>query len=113
MDVKILVTGNLNTDFKELITLLDEDLTERNGEIQKFFNPLNNTDHIQAAVVLYHEDIPVACGAYKIYNDTSVEMKRIYVKKDQRRNGFAKQVLNKLEELAKSDGYSYAILETG
>jgi GNAT superfamily N-acetyltransferase len=40
-------------------------------------------------------------------------MKRIFVKKEHRRQGLSKLILDKLEEKAKACGYQYAVLETG
>lgn len=113
MALKLVMTDNQNADFIKLIKLLDEDLDERYGELQKNYMPLNIVDYIKDVVVLYKDGEPVACGAFKEFNDSSVEIKRVFVKKENRRQGLSKVVLEKLEETAKSKGYPYAVLETG
>ena len=55
----------------------------------------------------------MACGAFKEYDSNSVELKRIFVVHEQRRQGLGKLIVNKLEAIAKSKGYKHAILETG
>lgn len=113
MDLNVLRTDSRNPDFLKLIKLLDADLVERNGELQKQFDKHNQVNSIQDVVVIYQENVPVACGAYKEYDIHSVEIKRMYVRKEHRRRGLAKLIISKLEELAKDKGYRYALLETG
>ncbi len=113
MDLEIVHTNSKNPMFIQLIELLDEDLTKRYGTLQKQYEKHNKVDFIKNVVVIVNEKVPTACGAFKDYNSDSVELKRIFVKKDQRRRGLARLLINKLEELAKEKGYQYAMLETG
>ena len=64
-------------------------------------------------VIIYLDKISVACGGFKERNSNSVELKRIFVINDQRGKGLAKLLVSKLEEITKSRGYKYAVLETG
>lgn len=113
MGFEIIRTDNKNADFNYLIKLLDESLNEINGESQKQFDKHNKVDHISEAVVIYNDKVPAACGAYKEFDVESAELKRIFVVKEARRKGLAKLVVRELEELARSKGYKFAILETG
>src|SRR5690242_7670303 len=113
MNIKILMTDSRNDDFTKLIQLLDEDLGARYGELQKEYNKHNKVDLIKDVVVIYVDGLTVACGAFKEFESASVEIKRVFVKKENRRQGLSKLVMDKLEELAASKGYSYAVLETG
>lgn len=113
MAVKTLCTDNKNTDFISLIKLLDQDLTERYGELQKQFDKHNTVDAINDVVIVYFDKVPAGCGAFKEYDNATVEMKRVFVKKEYRNRGLAKVLLNTLEEIAKSKGYECAVLETG
>lgn len=113
MDMEIVMTDSQNVDFIKLIELLDEDLDGRYGELQKKYKQHNKIDFIKDVVVIYKNGEPVACGAFKEFDNISVEMKRIFVKKEYRRQGLSKLIMNKLEETAKTEGYKFAVLETG
>jgi putative acetyltransferase len=113
MSIEVLRTDNENNDFIRLIRLLDEDLEERYGLLQKQFDVHNKVDRISDVVIVYKDGLPVACGAYKEYDSISIELKRIFVKKEYRKQGLAGLLVKALEEMAKKKGYRYAILETG
>lgn len=113
MNLEVLVTDKEDADFIYLIKLLDEDLHERYGELQKQYDKHNTVDFINDVVVIYKDNVPVACGAFKEYDSCSVEMKRIFVMKEHRQQGLAKMLMNKLEKIAASKNYKYAVLETG
>lgn len=113
MGLEILRTDSQNLDFNMLIKLLDADLEERYGQLQKQYEKHNKVDYINDVVVIYKEKIPVACGAYKQYDSDTIELKRMFVIKEHRKQGLAKTIIKELEELAKSRGFKYAVLETG
>ncbi|MFT8351048.1 GNAT family N-acetyltransferase [Clostridium saccharoperbutylacetonicum] len=113
MSLKILKTTGTNIDFIKLIKLLDDDLNERYGELQKQYNKHNKTDYINDVIIIYKDEIPVACGALKEHNIEVIELKRIFVKKEYRRQGLSKLIISELEKLGRNKGYKYALLETG
>jgi len=113
MHIEIAVTDKTNADFICLVTLLDEDLHERYGEMQKNYDRHNTTDHILDAVVIYVDGEAAACGAFKEHSPDSVELKRIFVKKPFRGRGLSRLVVRELENLAQKAGYRSALLETG
>jgi predicted GNAT family acetyltransferase len=89
MDIELLKTDTENPDFILLAKLLDRDLEERNGELQKQYAQHNKVDRIDA-VVIYHDQIPVACGALKKTDELTAEIKRVFVKKEHRGQGCQK-----------------------
>ena len=113
MNQEIIKTDSKNIDFIMLISELDKDLRERNGEIQDQYDKHNKVDNINDVVIIYVDKKPVACGAFKEYNTETVELKRIFVLKSFRGQGLSKLLVSSLEEIAKTQGYKYAILETG
>lgn len=66
-----------------------------------------------AYLVAYANDIPVACGAFRPVNDSTAEIRRMYVHRKHRRQGHARTVLAYLEQAAVRLGYSRFVLETG
>lgn len=113
MTVKILQTDSKSLDFIELARMLDEDLVDRYGELQKQYDQYNKVAYIQTVIIIYMDKNPVACGAFKEYDANTAEIKRIFVKKEHRNQGLAKLLMNTLEDLVKSTGYTCALLETG
>jgi ribosomal protein S18 acetylase RimI-like enzyme len=111
--LKTLNTDSKNKDFINLIELLDDDLNQRYGDLQKQFDKHNKLDYINDVVIIYKDEIPVACGALKEHNIDSIELKRIFVKNEYRRQGLSKIIVNELEKMGRSKGYTYALLETG
>ncbi|ACS84334.1 GNAT family N-acetyltransferase [Musicola paradisiaca] len=64
-------------------------------------------------VVLLHHHRPIATGAFKRYDATTAELKRIWTDKTQRRQGLARRVLRELEHHARRLGYCDLFLTTG
>jgi GNAT superfamily N-acetyltransferase len=102
-----------NHDFRNLLPLLDADLESRYGELQVQYNSLNILEAIDTVVVAYQGDDPVGCGCYKPYDAETVEIKRIFVKRENRGAGIARTILAELERWAMERGYKRSVLETG
>jgi len=64
-------------------------------------------------VVTYKNNIPVACGAIKEYNQNTMEIKRMFTHTQNRVHGIASIVLSELEKWASELSYEKCILETG
>jgi GNAT superfamily N-acetyltransferase len=111
--IKLKRTNSDDTDFKNLVILLDQDLKIRDGEDHTFYNQFNKTDQIKHVVVFYENDVAVGCGAFREKEKDTVEIKRMFVHPDFRKRGIASQVLAELERWAKEAEYHYTILETG
>lgn len=64
-------------------------------------------------LVAYLDGIPVACGALRPIDGSSVEVRRMFVTAKARRKGLARTILNELEVQAAGLGYMNMRLETG
>lgn len=106
-------TDSANEDFIKLVRELDSELSLRDGADHSFYAQYNKIDKIKNAVVAYENNIPVGCGAFKLYSDDTVELKRMFVPLNMRRKGIASIILAELENWAKKLGYTKCILETG
>lgn len=100
-------------DFQELVKLLDKELAIYDGEDHAFYDQYNKIDKIQHVVVLYVEDRAVACGALREFEPGAMEVKRMYTRKEDRGNAYAKRILDELEAWAREMNYSRCVLETG
>jgi GNAT superfamily N-acetyltransferase len=111
--IKILRTDSNNEDFRELVALLDEDLGIRDGEDHSFYAQFNKIDLIKFAVVVYKNEKAIGCGAFKFYDDEIVEIKRMFVRPENRGQRIGVKILKELEKWAFEESYKFAILETG
>lgn len=106
-------TTSDNTDFQELVTLLDEDLKIRDGSEHAFYVQFNKTVDIRNVIVCYFNHKAVGCGAFKRYDKERAEIKRMFVLAEYRGRGIASAILKGLELWAFELKYSQCILETG
>lgn len=112
-NLSILKTNSGNADFAALVKLLDQDLLNRYGEKQSFFDQFNKTDHINHVVVAYVDNVAAGCGAMKEHSANCTEIKRMFVKPAYRGKGIAQKLLTALEAWALELNYQNCILETG
>ena len=113
MKIKKVRTNFKNEDFIKLVKKLDAYLKTTDGDEHDFYNQFNHIDVLKDIVVIYFNDIAVGCGAIKKFDDTSVELKRMFVSSENRGSGIAQKILQELETWAKELGYQECILETG
>ena len=106
-------TDSANTDFIELVRLLDADLAIRDGKDHSFYSQFNKIDKIRHVVVAYDDGRPVACGAIKEFSPDAMEIKRMYVSPAVRNKGIARKIVSELERWASELSFSRCILETG
>lgn len=105
-------TDNTNPHFKELVAALDKELRDRYGDIQDSYEKHNKMDFLDTVILAYENDAPVGCGCFKKFNENSVEIKRMFVKKENRGQGVAGAILGELEKWAAERGFTMTVLET-
>jgi ribosomal-protein-alanine N-acetyltransferase len=106
-------TDSQHPDFIKLVSELDADLAIRDGDEHAFYAQYNHVARIKHVLVAYHKGIAVGCGAIKELDDSTMEVKRMYVLPAFRGKGIASLLLAGLEGWAKELGYSRCVLETG
>ncbi|HCL04452.1 MAG TPA: GNAT family N-acetyltransferase [Chitinophagaceae bacterium] len=106
-------TNSADPDFVVLVQQLDADLAARDGDEHAFYHQFNSIQQLNHVVVLYDNNTPVACGAFKELEADTVEVKRMYTLPAHRSKGHASRILHALEQWAKEKKYSIAVLETG
>lgn len=105
-------TNAKDENFVSLVQELDTYLSGVNGSQDEFFRQLNTIEALPYVIVGYIGAIPVGCGAFKIVEDKTVEVKRMYVKPTSRGKHIATRILNELEEWARQEQFDTIILET-
>jgi len=111
--INLVRTNSDNSDFRELVALLDADLQIRDGDEHSFYAQFNKVDKIRHVVVAYEDGKAVGCGAIKEYTKGVAEIKRMFVRAERRGRGIAGKILAELETWAKGLKFSECILETG
>ena len=104
----------MDTDFVSLVHLLDADLKIRDGdEDHEFYHQFNAITDINHCIVADENGTAVGCGGIKAFDDSSMEIKRMYLLPEHRGKGIAAKILSELESWAKELGFSKCVLETG
>jgi putative acetyltransferase len=111
--IRILRTDSEHPDFISLVRLLDADLAQRDGADHSFYAQFNKIDNIKHAIVAYHDDKAVGCGAIKEFSSEAMEVKRMYTLPETRGKGIATRILQELEKWAGEMRYKKTVLETG
>ena len=111
--ISIVRTDFENQDFIGLVRFLDAYLAEKDGDQHSFYDQFNKIDKIKYVVMAYENEKPLGCGAIKPYGPTAMEVKRMYVSPESRKNGLATRILAELEHWATDLGYNQCVLETG
>lgn len=112
--MNLIKTTSEHPHFQALIKLLDQELYKRYPDVQANYDKYNQFEKAIDALVVYIEDQPVACGAFKLLPEYQwIELKRIFVHPDYRRQGWSKIILQNLEKWATDKGFDTLVLETG
>ena len=110
---KIIRTTATNEDFRKLVAQLDHYLAVIDGNEHDFYHQFNKIENLNQVIVIYEDDIAIACGAIKELDTDSMEVKRMFTDPAHRGKGLARQVLSELEKWAAELGYRKCLLETG
>ena len=102
-----------DADFINLVKKLDEDLAIRDGKDHEFYAQYNGLENLNHAVVAYLNNSAVSCGAIKLIDSETAEVKRMYTEEAHRGKGLATFVLTELETWAKDLVLKKFVLETG
>lgn len=111
--IKIIRTDSDNEDFRQLVALLDEYLALMDGAEHDFYAQFNKIDKLRNVVVAYENETAIGCGALREYEPQLAEIKRMFVRPENRGSGVAGKILTELEDWAKELDFSECILETG
>ena len=103
-------------DAQQLIAALDAELGALYPRAQRF-GPNFNAAQIEggrgAFLVARDGEVAVGCGAIRLLDATTAEVKRMYVVTDHRGSGAGRAVLEGLEAAARDFGVHRLVLETG
>lgn len=106
-------TNSNDKNFQGLVKALDLELSIRDGEDHLFLAELNKTDFLEHVILAYDHDEPVGCGALREYSQDTIELKRMFVPLNKRKQGIASIILAALENWCKELNFKKCVLETG
>ena len=106
-------TESANPDFQNLVAELDAFLAVIDNLEHDFYAQYNKINALKYVIVAYDNQIATGCGAIKIYDENTMEVKRMFVQPAHRGRGIASAVLKELENWSRELGYKKCILETG
>jgi putative acetyltransferase len=110
--IRIARTNCDDPRFRDLESLLNAEMSERYGELQKWYDQFNIIKSNATVVVAYAGDLPIGCGCLREFGEEAAEIKRMFVKPGFRGTGIAEKILLELEKWASELGYSVTVLET-
>ena len=113
---QLVVLKRTNADdqqFQSLVALLDAELRQRDGDDHFFYAQFNSLERIRHVVLAYYEEKAVGCGAFRPFDQSTVEIKRMFVQASFRGQGIAQLILAELESWAKENNFDQCVLETG
>lgn len=111
--INLVRTNAADQEFINLVKLLDQELSKRDGPEHAFYGEFNKIDKIRNVVVAFAEGKAIGCGAIKAYDQETMEIKRMYVKDEYRGKAVGGIILKELENWAIELKYISTILETG
>ncbi|ALS36973.1 GNAT family N-acetyltransferase [Enterococcus rotai] len=114
MAVKIERVATTHPDLLYLIQELNHFFNEEWGtEVAQGYQNHHNLAEMVCAVVAYDDQVAVGCGCWKLLDEQTPEIKRMYVQQTSRGNGAASEIIQALEADILEKGYQQAVLETG
>ncbi len=111
--MQIIRTNSSHSDFIQLVEKLDAFLKITDQDEHDFYNQFNGIEHIKYVVLAMEGDQAVACGAIKQFNESTMEVKRMFTLASFRGKGIASMILSELEKWSGELGFKRVILETG
>lgn len=102
-----------NPDFNQLCNMLEKEHVEVIKEQRSpNGNCLNNLDKFKTIFIAYEDSKPVGCIAMKDKTNDTIEIGRLYVLPEYRKNGIASLLFNKVFDKAKELNAKKVVLDT-
>lgn len=113
---RVSTTSLDDPDLRRLIEQLNEELRTRypeEGATHFRLDPAEVAPGVGGVVIARAGEVPVGCGAVRLLDRETAEIKRMYTAPAARRTGVASLILTELESIARSLGARRLVLETG
>ena len=110
MNVVSMKTADRNV--LELFSLHDDHMIDFLGEYSRYYTRYSENENLENIWVLFDEEFPAGCIAYRKKSDNTGEVKRLFIKKEYRGRGLSKQLLEIVEGYASEQGCDTLFLDT-
>ena len=111
--MEIIYTNGSDKRFIEICKELDKVLNEVVGqETQKDYDKYNTLENIKDVILILNNREVIGCGSFKKYEESIAEIKRVFVKKEERHKGIGQIIINEIEKVTRKKGYKELLLET-
>lgn len=112
--MKIIYTNGFHDDFVPIFTKLDNYLNETMPERKEAgLNSIYNINTLRDIFLMYDDDRnAIGSAGLWCHDDEDCELIRVYVDSAHRGQGLAKQLVDRVEELAIKRGYKHIFLRT-
>ena len=99
--------------FLKLVDELDRGYYERIGDELSKYDSYNEFKNPHVVILALDNDTAVACASYRVFDNDSVEFKRVFVKKEYRKRGIAYNLIVQLEKSVIERNFRYSYIVTG
>ena len=111
--MKTVITNEKDERFLRLVEELDREYYTNVGDELDRFSEYNDFKTPHVVILLLNPDEAVACASYRVYSENTVEFKRVYVKKEYRRQKIAYNLIKELEKEVIRNNFRYSYIITG
>lgn len=114
MALRFIWTDGNDRTFRDFYVITETYYSQIAGgeENRRQFIPYNLSSAVEDVLLVYQNNVPVACAGLKRYSDTEAEVKRVWVNPTHRRHRIATLMMAILEDKAKAKGCRRTILQT-
>ena len=112
-NMETIFTNEKDERFLELVDELDKGYFERIGDELSKYESYNEFKDPHVVILALDCDRPIACASYRVFDENSVEFKRVFVKKEYRKRGIAHDLICELEKSVIEDNFKYSYIVTG
>lgn len=104
--------GVTDENVLKLFSEHDDFMIDFLGEDKVYYTRYNESENIEKVWVVFSDNLPIGCIAYRKKEEETGEVKRLYIKKEYRGKGISKELLKTLECYAKEQGCHTLFLDT-
>ena len=112
-NMDIVFSDEKDERFLKLVDELDAGYYERIGDELSKYDSYNEFKNPHVVILALDNDTAVACASYRVFDNDSVEFKRVFVKKEYRKRGIAYNLIVQLEKSVMERNFRYSYIVTG
>ena len=109
----IVFTDEKDERFLKLVGELDRGYYERIGDELSKYDSYNELKNPHIVLLALDNHIAVACASYRVFDNETVEFKRVYVRNEYRKRRIAYTLIVQLEKSVIESGFRHSYIVTG